>query len=78
MLKVSEKRYDCKFSFYFIKNQAFRQKIQIESVILVYVFEIFTNQRFMNGIYWKSVKQRIESFFEKVYDCILIFTDRLG
>ena len=32
----------------------------------------------MNGIYWKSVKQRIEKFFETVHECILIFTDWLG
>ena len=32
----------------------------------------------MNGIYWKNVKQRLETFFEKLYDCILIFTDWLG
>ena len=32
----------------------------------------------MNGIYWKSVKQGIEKFFEKVHECILIFTDWLG
>lgn len=32
----------------------------------------------MKGIYWKGIKQRIDRFFEKVYDCILIFTDWLG
>ena len=32
----------------------------------------------MKGIYWKGIKQRIGRFFEKVYDCILIFTDWLG
>lgn len=28
----------------------------------------------MNGIYRKSIKQRIERFFEKVHECIHIFT----
>lgn len=32
----------------------------------------------MNGIYWKGIKRRIEKFFEKVLECILIFTDWLG
>ena len=32
----------------------------------------------MNGIYHKSMKQRIERFFEKVHECILIFTNWLG
>jgi len=32
----------------------------------------------MNGIYWKGVKERIEKFFEKVHECILIFTNWLG
>ena len=32
----------------------------------------------MNGIFWKGIKQRIGRFFEKVHDCILIFTDWLG
>ncbi len=32
----------------------------------------------MNVISWKSVKLRVERFLEKVYDCILIFTDWLG
>ena len=32
----------------------------------------------MNGIYWKGSKQRIGRFFEKVHECILIFTDWLG
>ena len=36
------------------------------------------NNEVMNGIYRKSIKQRIERFFEKVHECILIFTDRLG
>ena len=27
-----------------------------------------------NGIYWKSIKRRIGKFFEKVHECILIFT----
>ena len=32
----------------------------------------------INGIYRKSIKQRIGRFFEKVHECILIFTDWLG
>ncbi len=32
----------------------------------------------MNGIYHKSFKQRIGRFFEKVHECILIFTNWLG
>ena len=32
----------------------------------------------MNGIYWKGIKQRIGRFYEKVHECILIFTDWLG
>lgn len=32
----------------------------------------------MKGIYWKGIKQRIGRFLDKVYDCILIFTDWLG
>ena len=32
----------------------------------------------MKGIYWKGIKQRIGGFLDKVYDCILIFTDWLG
>ena len=32
----------------------------------------------MNGIYWKGIKQWIGRFFEKVHECILIFTDWLG
>jgi hypothetical protein len=32
----------------------------------------------MKRIYWRGVKERIENFLEKVYDCILIFTDWLG
>ena len=31
-----------------------------------------------NGIYWMGIKRRIEKFFEKVLECILIFTDWLG
>ena len=31
-----------------------------------------------NGLYWKGSKRRIGKFFEKVRECILIFTDRLG
>ena len=31
-----------------------------------------------NGIYWKGIKRRIGRFFEKVHECILIFTDWLG
>ena len=31
-----------------------------------------------NGIYWKGIKCRIGRFFEKVHECILIFTDWLG
>ena len=27
---------------------------------------------------WKSIKQRIGRFIEKVHECILIFTDWLG
>ena len=42
------------------------------------LIRMYTNQRLMNGIYGKSVKQRIERFLEKVYDCILIFTNWLG
>jgi len=29
-------------------------------------------------IYWRGVKERIERFFEKVHEGILIFTDWLG
>lgn len=29
-------------------------------------------------IYWKDIKRRIGKFFEKVHECILIFTDWLG
>ena len=36
------------------------------------------NNEVMNGIYRKSIKQRIERFFEKVHECILIFTGWLG
>lgn len=32
----------------------------------------------MKRIYWKGIKQRIGRFLDKVYDCILIFTDWLG
>lgn len=32
----------------------------------------------MKGIYWKEIKQRIGRFLDKVYDCILIFTDWQG
>ena len=32
----------------------------------------------MNGIYRKGIKYRIGKFFEKVHECILIFTDWLG
>jgi hypothetical protein len=32
----------------------------------------------MFGIYWNGIKKRIDSFLEKVYDCILVFTDWLG
>lgn len=32
----------------------------------------------IKGIYRKSIKQRIGRFFEKVHECILIFTDWLG
>ena len=32
----------------------------------------------MNLIYWKGIKKRIVRFFEKVHECILIFTDWLG
>lgn len=32
----------------------------------------------MKGIYWKGIKRRIGRFLDKVYDCILIFTDWLG
>lgn len=28
--------------------------------------------------YWKGIKRRIGKFFEKVHECILIFTDWLG
>ena len=32
-----------------------------------------------NGIYWKGIKRRIgKFFFQKVHECILIFTDWLG
>lgn len=31
-----------------------------------------------NGIYWKGFKRRIGRFFEKVHECILIFTNWLG
>lgn len=30
-----------------------------------------------NGIYWKGIKRRIGKFFEKVHECILIFTESL-
>ena len=36
------------------------------------------NETHMNGIYWKGIKQRIGRLFEKVHECILIFTDWLG
>ncbi len=29
-------------------------------------------------IYWNGIKRRIGKFFEKVHECILIFTDWLG
>lgn len=32
----------------------------------------------IKGIYKKGIKQRIGRFFEKVHECILIFTDWLG
>ena len=33
----------------------------------------------MNDIYcWRDIKQWIGNFFEKVHECILIFTDWLG
>ena len=32
----------------------------------------------MSIIYWKGIKRRIWKFFEKVHECILIFTDWLG
>ena len=32
----------------------------------------------MKGIYGQDIKQRIGRFLDKVYDCILIFTDWLG
>ena len=32
----------------------------------------------MNGIYRKGIKRRIGKFFEKLHECILIFTDWLG
>ena len=32
----------------------------------------------MNRIYWKGIKHWIGKFFEKVHECILIFTDWLG
>ena len=32
----------------------------------------------MNGIYWKGIKQRTGRFFERLHECILIFTDWLG
>ena len=32
----------------------------------------------INGIYRKGIKQRIGRFFEKVHECILIFTNWLG
>ena len=32
----------------------------------------------MSITYWKGIKRRIERFFEKVHECILIFTDWLG
>ena len=28
--------------------------------------------------HWKGIKRRIGKFFEKVHECILIFTDWLG
>ena len=32
----------------------------------------------MRSIYWKGVRRRMEWFLDKVYDCILIFTNWLG
>ena len=32
----------------------------------------------MSITYWKGIKRRIGKFFEKVHECILIFTDWLG
>ena len=32
----------------------------------------------MKKIYWKGVRRKIGKFFERIYDCILIFTDWLG
>ena len=28
--------------------------------------------------HWKGIKRRIGKFFEKVHECLLIFTDWLG
>lgn len=36
------------------------------------------NFPFMKKIYWKGVKRKIEWFVERVFDCILIFTNWLG
>lgn len=32
----------------------------------------------MKKIYWKGVKRKIKWFVERVFDCILIFTNWLG
>ena len=32
----------------------------------------------MNGDLLEGIKHRIGRFFEKVHECIIIFTDRLG
>ena len=32
----------------------------------------------MKKIYWKGVRRKINKFFDRVIDCILIFTDWLG
>lgn len=63
---------------FFIKNQEFRQTDTDKFSKFGALNRIFTNNRSYERNFWKSVKQRIERFFEKVYDCILIFTDWLG
>lgn len=33
---------------------------------------------FMGKIYWKGVKRKIDKLIERIFDCILIFTNWLG
>ena len=59
------------------------RKVIDESIVMVYqkiCLSIDNRNSLINmkGIYWKGIKQRIGRFLDKVYDCILIFTDWLG